>query len=144
MNAEFFLDTNVVAYAFDTSAPLKRSRARELMSKSNWVVSWQVIQEFSNLALHKFASRMTPADLTEYLDLVLWPHCTVLPGPEIYRSATTLHSQTQYRFYDCLIVSAALASGASVLLSEDLQEGRVIGGLTIRNPFSTLGPAARH
>ena len=63
MSAEFFLDTNVVAYAFDASAPLKRSRARELMSKPNWVVSWQVIQEFSHLALHKFASRMTPSEI---------------------------------------------------------------------------------
>jgi len=144
MNAEFFLDTNVVAYAFDAAAPLKRSRARELMLKPNWVVSWQVIQEFSNLALHKFAIRMTPSDLSEYLDLVLWPHCAIFPGPEIYRSATTLHSQTQYRFYDCLIVSAALASGASVLLSEDLQEGRVIGGLTIRNPFSRLDRGTGH
>jgi predicted nucleic acid-binding protein len=52
--------------------------------------------------------------------------------------------QTQYRFYDCLIVSAALASGASVLLSEDLQEGRVIGGLTIRNPFTPIERGARH
>jgi predicted nucleic acid-binding protein len=144
MSAKFFLDTNVVAYAFDGSAPLKRSRARELMSKPDWVVSWQVIQEFSNLALHKFAVRMTPSDLVEYLDMVLWPHCAILPAPEIYRSATTLHSKTQYRFYDCLIVSAALASGASVLLSEDLQEDRAIGRLIIRNPFSTLGPGAGH
>jgi hypothetical protein len=41
-------------------------------------------------------------------------------------------------------VSAALASGASVLLSEDLKEGRGIGGLTIRNPFSPLDRGTRH
>lgn len=143
MNGRVFLDTNVVAYAFDASAPLKRSRARELMAKRDWVVSWQVLQEFSNLALHKFSVRMTPSDLMEFLDLVLWPHCTVFPGPEIYGAATNLHSQTQFRFYDCLIVAAALASGASILLSEDLQEGRVIDGLTIRNPFSDLSQGPR-
>ncbi|MEI6676682.1 MAG: hypothetical protein WCO57_16045 [Verrucomicrobiota bacterium] len=43
-----FLDTNVVAYAFDHAAPVKRQRAREIMGRGDWVVSWQVVQEFAN------------------------------------------------------------------------------------------------
>ena len=138
MSAKSFLDTNIIAYSFDASAPAKQTRARELMAQSGWAVSWQVVQEFSNLALHKFAVAMKPNDLADYLDLVLWPRCTAFPSLDIYRSAMALHSQTQYRFYDCLIVASALACGASVLYSEDLQDGRKIGSLTIQNPFLGL------
>jgi predicted nucleic acid-binding protein len=79
---------------------------------------------------------MKPADMADYLDLVLWPHCSVLPSVNLYRMAATLHAQTQYRYDDCLIVAAALASGAAVLWSEDLQHGRTMGSLRIENPFA--------
>ena len=59
MSAEFFLDTNVLAYAFDPAAPTKQQRAREIIASSNWLVSWQVIQEFANLALHRFSSGLS-------------------------------------------------------------------------------------
>ena len=39
------------------------------------------------------------------------------------------------RFYDSLIVAAALEAGCTRLLSEDLQHGQQIEGLTIENPF---------
>jgi predicted nucleic acid-binding protein len=39
MIAKVFLDTNVVAYAFDTTAPAKRQRAREIMDGREWAVS---------------------------------------------------------------------------------------------------------
>ena len=136
MSAEHFLDTNVLGYAFDPTAPAKQQRARELIASTTWVTSWQVIQEFANLALHRFAVPMLPADLDDYLDIVLWPRCVVLPGRALYRQATQFHLTTQYRFYDCLVVASAIASGARILYTEDLQHGRTLGPLTILNPFN--------
>ena len=136
MSAKVFLDTNVVAYAFDATVPIKWQRARKLMAGRNWVVGWQVVQEFANVALHRFAVPMKPADLADYLEWVLWPRCEVFPSQNLYRTAVMLHTQTQYRFYDCLIIAAALASGAAVLYTEDLQHGRTIGSLKIENPFA--------
>ncbi len=135
MSAKVFLDTNVIAYAFDGSAPEKQQRARELMAGRDWGVSWQVVQEFANLALHRFTVPMKPNDLADFLDLVLWPHCVAVPSAALFRMATTLHARTQYRFYDCLIVASALSWEAGTLFTEDLQDGRAIGSLTIRNPF---------
>jgi predicted nucleic acid-binding protein len=43
----------------------------------------------------------------------------------------------QLSFWDALIIQAAIEGGASDLLSEDLQHGRRIDGLTIQNPFRT-------
>ncbi len=138
MSAKVFLDTNVVAYAFDSAVPAKRQRARILMDEYDWVVSWQVVQEFANVALHRFAVPMTPVDLADYLELVLWPRCEVFPSLTLYRTAATLHAKTQYRFYDSLIVAAALTSGAAVLYTEDLQHRRMIDSLRIENPFAPV------
>ncbi|MGY8689472.1 MAG: PIN domain-containing protein, partial [Verrucomicrobiales bacterium] len=63
------------------------------------------------------------------------PRCIVLPSATLYRVATALHVKTQYRLYDCLIVASALASDAKQLFSEDLQDGRMIDSLQIKNPF---------
>ena len=38
-------------------------------------------------------------------------------------------------FRDALIIEAAVASGATILYTEDLQDGLEVEGLTIRNPF---------
>ncbi len=137
MNAEYFLDTNIVAYAFDRSAVDKRLRALDLIGESDpWVVSWQVIQEFCNVGLHKFKIPLTPDFLEDFLRQVMWPHCQVMPSPAIYARALDIHQQTQYRYYDSLIVAAAIESGAPVLYSEDLQHDRQIGPLRILNPFA--------
>ena len=135
MSASVFLDTNVLVYAFDSSAPGKRLRANELLRQPDWVVSWQVIQEFSNVALHRFRVPMQTGDLTDFLDGIVWPRCAVFPSPALYRAALGIHQQTQYRFYDSLIVAAAIASGAQALYSEDLQHGRAIESIRIENPF---------
>lgn len=135
MSAKVFLDTNVLIYALDAAAPHKQQRAKELLADEDWVISWQIIQEFSNVALHRFTVPMTTPDLAHYLELVLWPRCAVFPSPAIYRAALAIQQQTQYRFYDSLVVASALASGAQRLYSEDLQAGRLVGPLTIQNPF---------
>lgn len=136
MSAEYFLDTNVLVYAFDQTHPKKRERARDLLDpKRDWAISWQVVQEFSSVALHRFAEPVNPNFLENFLDLVLWPKCRVMPSQSLYAAAISLHGKTQYRFYDSLIVAAAIEAGASTLWTEDLQAGRRFNGLKIENPF---------
>ena len=43
--------------------------------------------------------------------------------------------KTKISFWDALIVEAALVAGATLLYSEDFQDGAVFGKLRIRNPF---------
>lgn len=135
MSASRFFDTNVFVYAFDRTEPDKARIARELISGPDWQVSWQVVQEFANVALHRFATPMEPGDLGDYLELVLWPNCGVYPSAVVARKALSIHRRTGYRFSDSLIVASALAGGATVVVSEDLQDGREIDGLRIENPF---------
>ena len=65
MIIEAFLGTNVVVYAFDRQDRHKRDRARELLAAGNWAISWQVVQEFAHVALHRFAVPLAAPDLRE-------------------------------------------------------------------------------
>lgn len=136
MSAEYFLDTNILVYAFDQKAEEKRNKALSLSEAAQpWLISWQVVQEFCSVARHRFTIPLDLEFLGDYLDLFLLPHCKVMPSGSIYQKALQIQRETQYRFYDSLIVAAALESGASILYSEDLQHNRSIGHLRIINPF---------
>lgn len=143
MNDKIFWDTNVLVYAFDASSPDKRDKAREMLGEgirtSTLSLSWQVIQEFANVALHKFEQPMPVEELRELMDTVLFPHCDIYPSRSLYDRALRIHALTQYRFYDSLIVAGALAAGVETLYSEDLQEGRCIESVQIVNPFRAIG-----
>ena len=135
----FFLDTNVFAYSFDSVNPQKQSIALALvhhaLQTQRGVISTQVIQEFLNLALRKFPQPFSPTEARTYLHAVLLPLCSHFPSSSFYERAILLQVETGYAWYDALIVAAALELGCSSLFSEDLQHGRVIQGMVIRNPF---------
>ena len=135
MSAEVFLDTNIFVYCFDADNPSKQAIAKKLVSGRGWFVSWQVVQEFSSIALHRFKVPLKPGDLSDYIAFRLWPECRILPSQAIFNQAISIHGRYGFRFYDCLVLASALAGGAKTLLSEDLQDGQHIGSLEIVNPF---------
>ncbi len=135
MPAEVFLDTNVLVYSFDAGSPAKQRKAKELLAGAGWFVSWQVIQEFSSVALHRFKVPLKPGDLSDYLSLKLWPRCRILPSEVLLTKAIAIHARFGFRYYDSLVVASALAGGAKTLFSEDLQHGQSIDSLTIQDPF---------
>ena len=71
MRGDTFLDTNVLVYAFDPGSPQKRDQARALIRGAGWWVSWQVVQEFAHVALHRFTVPLKPKDLAEYLEVAV-------------------------------------------------------------------------
>lgn len=135
----FFLDTNIFIYSFDREQPEKQRVARRLikgaLTSRRGVISTQVVQEFLNTTLRRFARTILVADSREYLDTVLAPLCLHFPSTAFYAQALAIQVETGYAWYDALIVTAALELGCSTLFSEDLQNGRVIRNLVIRNPF---------
>jgi predicted nucleic acid-binding protein len=63
MSGKFFLDTNVFVYSFDARSPTKAAQATKLIRKGietrGGIVSYQVVQEFFNVALRRFAKPMS-------------------------------------------------------------------------------------
>jgi predicted nucleic acid-binding protein len=139
MSAEYFLDTNILLYGFDKTDPRKKQIAETLVEQAAMsgigVISSQVCQEFCNVMLHKNADGIPLDKLAAYLEAVVFGLIRVYPSPGLFREALRIHEETQYRFYDSLIIAAALESKAPILYSEDLQHDRRIGSLRIINPF---------
>jgi predicted nucleic acid-binding protein len=139
MNGRFFLDTNVFVYSFDTSAPAKARRAsqliREAVETRKGIVSFQVVQEFFNVALRRFAKPMTFADAEHFLSTVFRPLMAVHSSQALYAEALRLSDRYHPSWYDSLIIASAIEGQCSVLYSEDLQSGQRFGNLQIANPF---------
>ena len=139
MSARFFLDTNVFVYAFDSGAPLKAKRAVQLIrhaaSTGQGTVSYQVVQEFFNAALRRFAQPMTVPEAEQYLVTVFRPLLAVHSSPSLYLEALRIAGKYRLAWYDSLVLAAALEAKCDTLYSEDLQSGRTIEGLKITNPF---------
>jgi predicted nucleic acid-binding protein len=140
MNGSYFIDTNIIIYAFDSSQPARQARSRALIQDGLLtglgVISTQVVQEFLNVATRKFAAPLRIEDAVLYLRQVLNPLCRVYPDLSLYERCLELQAETGYSFYDSLILAAALHAGCDILYSEDLQAGRTNHGLTIVNPLS--------
>jgi predicted nucleic acid-binding protein len=139
MNGKFFLDTNVFVYCFDRTAPVKARRALQLIRAAvetrKGIVSYQVVQEFFNVALRRFAQPMAISDAEQYLSTVFRPLLAVHSSPALYGEALRLSAQFRFSWYDSLIVAAAIEGECRILYSEDLQSGQRIGNLEIKNPF---------
>ncbi len=138
MSGRFFLDTNVLVSTFDRSDSRKQVLAFGLVAEAingNGCLSWQVVQEFSNVALGRMKAGFTPSTLADYQSQVLFPLCKLYPDARLFTEALRVVEDTGYSWYDSLIVASALRLGCSILYSEDLQHGRVLAGMTIVNPF---------
>jgi predicted nucleic acid-binding protein len=139
MSGRFFLDTNVFVYTFDYGAPHKAKTAAHLIRRATdtgeGIVSYQVVQEFFNVALRRFSQPMTVAEAEQYLLTVFRPLLAVHSSPAIYFEALRISARHKLAWYDSLIVAGALEGGCEVLYTEDLQRGREIEGLRIENPF---------
>jgi len=139
MSAKFFLDTNIFVYSLDQTAAFKRARAQELIrdgsSTRMAVVSYQVVQEFFNVALRKMTVPMQLQDADLYLRQVFTPLLRVTFTPELCAEAFRLFSRFSLSWYDSLIVAAAQQAQCEVLYTEDLQHGQAFGSLRVVNPF---------
>lgn len=139
MSARFFLDTNIFVYAFDAKAPVKARKAAQLIRRAvdtgEGIVSYQVVQEFFNVALRRFAQPMTVSEAEQYLVAVFRPLLAVHSSPTLYFEALRITGKHRLAWYDSLIVAAALEANCDTLYSEDLQHDREIDGLRIVNPF---------
>lgn len=139
MNAKFFLDTNVFIYSFDGGARAKQERSRALIRRALdercGVVSGQVVQEFFNVALRKFAAPMSFGEMQAYAATVFRPLCRVFTDFNLLLRALRIVHNFSLSFYDALIIAAALEAGCAVVYSEDMHHGLVVETVEVVNPF---------
>jgi predicted nucleic acid-binding protein len=140
MKDKYFLDTNIFVYTFDFSSPIKQQRAQDFvraaLADNLGIISYQVVQEFLNVATRKSLASMTMPDIKIYLNEVLLPLCEFYPNSGFYEFSLDIKEQTKFSFYDSMIIAAAIKMGCKTLYSEDLSHNQSIMGLNIKNPFA--------
>ena len=136
--AKVFVDTNVIVYAYDSTAGRKRETAAALLGDL-WdsglgTLSTQVLEEFFMVVTRKIPNPL-PAGTARgiVVDLLAWDVVTIT-GDTIME-AIDLHLKRKLSFWDSLILCSAAKAGAGLLLTEDFSDGQVIEGLKIHNPF---------
>ena len=137
-----FVDTNVLLYSEDQADASKHRAARdwlrELWQRRCGRVSSQVLHEFYVNATRKLRPAMPSGDaraeVRRYQRWQPWAvdHATV-------ETAWAVESRYGFHYWDALMVAAALQQGCTLLLTEDLQHGMVIDGMTVTSPF-VVGP----
>ena len=133
-----FIDTNIIIYAYDATAGKRHEIARtiitDLWNSGLGVISTQVLQEFFVNVVQKIPKPLDQPQAKEIVrDFLKW-HLVVNTGDSII-DAIDICIRFGYSFWDSMILEAAIKGGATVLISEDLQDGQVISGVTIKNPF---------
>ncbi len=137
MTARSFVDTNVWVYAVDADEPAKQAQARAVLEPSGGsalVLSAQVLGEFYVTVTQKFGRRVTEAAAGSMVERMR--HLPVVPiDAELVSAAISGTRAWQVSYWDALIIAAAKAAGCSRLLTEDLADGAMYGGVRIENPF---------
>src|ERR1035438_7179130 len=131
----FFVDTNLLLYSLDPADPVKRARARDWMQglweTGSGRLSWQVLNEFYVNAAGKM--KLPKARARDTVEtLIAWQ--PVGFSAELIQRAWHWTDHAGITYWDALIVAAAESAGCRYLLSEDFQESRKFGALTVLNP----------
>jgi predicted nucleic acid-binding protein len=137
MTALKFLDTNILVYAYDSSAPRKQQIAQGLVRRAvagEIAASSQVLAEFAATLLHKLKPAIKPEDLTVLLD-TLGPIKLVPIDGDVVLRAVQARAQYGLHFYDGMIVAAAERGGCTKIWSEDLNAGQDYFNCAVENPF---------
>src|SRR5690348_81877 len=133
-----FCDTNVLVYAYDSTAGAKRDRAVELLSRlwtsGTGVISVQVLQELFVALTRKVQYPLSVTDAREVIsDMTAWR--VVRPSSEDVLSAIDGVTRWQVSFWDAMMLTMAIRAGAETVWSEDLNDGQRYDGAIMRNPF---------
>lgn len=133
----FFIDSNTFLYSIQATDKEKSSIARDWLRRLTRYeagrTNLQVLNETTNVLLRKTAS-FEIADPFTQIDIFA-DFGTAPISVDITHLARLLRRRYRYSWWDCILLASALELGCSHFLSEDLQDGQVIDGLTIIDPF---------
>ena len=134
---KIFLDSNILVYFVDEHDSKKQKIAEKLIKNSvemkTGVLSTQSLQEFYSVVTRKsLCSKEQAKTIVEKFKNTL--PITQISVSHILK-AIDISIQTQFSFWDSLILAAAIQSGCSICYSEDMTNGQIVEGIKIINPF---------
>jgi predicted nucleic acid-binding protein len=136
----FFVDTNVLVYAYDPEEGDKRSQAMRVLARLGTTrrgsISAQVLGEFFVTVTRKITPPLSVEEaaqrITNYVRSWVVYDLTEAVVAEAVRSV----GQHQFPYWDGLIWATAKLNGVANVLSEDFSDGQLIEGVRFLNPFA--------
>ena len=133
MSAKVFFDSNIILYALTTD--VRKAATTETLLSFGGTISVQVLNELVSVSLKKFK---LPLQTVQATLTVLRTTLDVVPVTiAVHERGLDLIGKYKFSPYDAMIVAAAQLAGCKLLYSEDMHDGQIIDGLTIRNPYKT-------
>jgi predicted nucleic acid-binding protein len=130
-------DTNILVYTLRTPGNTNLDQARDLVNRAADSASvgllLQSLTEFSHVAIRKL--RMDVNLVHRRVAAFRRVAAVHAPIDQDLTDALGLVRDHRLAFWDALMCATASRVGLHYLLSEDMQDGRRLGGLTIVNPF---------
>ncbi len=134
----FFVDTNILAYAYDQTDRQKYEQARAwlqfLWQSRSGRISAHVLSEFFNLVTRKPKFGLSTSEASDVVQSFSDWH-PVPTTVDLILAAVEIRGASKFGWWDCLALAGAIAQSSIYFLSEDLQDRQRIAGLTIVNPF---------
>jgi len=132
------IDTNVLVYAEDVSPASRMRRAAlsllERLPEASVVLPVQVLAELYYLLVRK--ARLAPAKARHIVLNWSDSYETIDTSTAVMLAATDVAASHKLSIWDSLVLSSAAEAGCRLLLSEDMQEGFTLRGVTVINPFA--------
>jgi predicted nucleic acid-binding protein len=134
-----FVDFNILVYAFDASAGSRHIAAERLVEriwqKETGCLSLQVLQEFFVTVTRKTPQPLSIDEAAQRVrEFAAWRVFT--PAVDDVLNAIALQREARLSFWDAMVVNAASELGCDVLWTEDLNDGQILRGVRVRNPFT--------
>jgi predicted nucleic acid-binding protein len=140
MNAPIFVDTNVLVYARDATEPRRQSLAADWLLRL-WTehlgrTSVQVLSEYYVTVARKLKPGLKADEAWDDVRAFLaWEPQEI--DRELLSRAREVEKRHALSWWDSMVVAAAQLQDCRLLLTEDLQDGRVYDDVTICSPFTT-------
>jgi predicted nucleic acid-binding protein len=133
-----FVDTNVFVYARQPEEKLKQPIAQDWLDRL-WVerrgrTSIQVLNECYSTLTRKVNPRHPSSEVWLYVAcLMAWQPCPV--DASLVLKAHMFEARYRFNWWNCLLLAAAQRQRCAILLTEELDNGGIYGGVRICNPF---------
>lgn len=139
MKDRIFIDSNIWVYLFAEESSEKRATSKlfimENAANAIFVISWQVINEVINILKRK--NKFTESDL-RFVMSSMAKICIIQDfSEEILHNASLLREKHSFSFWDSLIIATAATAKCDVVISEDMQNDRIIFGMLIKNIYKS-------
>jgi predicted nucleic acid-binding protein len=134
----FTLDTNILVYSVDGEAGRRHHFASEIIelaaNRDCWITLQAVSEFYAVVSRNRLIPQARAATLANsWLDL--FP--AAVASEDTVRFAIDSATMGHASYWDALLIAADAAAGCTAIVTEDLTDGSILGGVRVVHPFAT-------